>query len=199
MGCHVDGLGHCGIDGRHYNGLGYGEFFNAGGLTRYGAETLPSWVCRGVCLDICALEGTDVLPGDFEVTVAHLAAAEERQGVEVQPGDAVLVHTGWGSRYETEDYMGAEPGPGWEASHWLTDRHVSVVAADNWGFEVFPGEAGKPLVCHQHLLAETGTYIVENIDTAPLVEGGHSEFLWLMSPLRIRGATGSWVSPQAVV
>ena len=81
----------------------------------------------------------------------------------------------------------------------MTDRHVSVVGTDNWGFELFPGDPERPFVCHQHLLAETGTYIVENVDTRPLVAGDHSEFLWIMSPLRIRGATGSWVAPLAVV
>ncbi|HEY2053914.1 MAG TPA: cyclase family protein [Solirubrobacterales bacterium] len=200
IGCHLDGLGHCGINGTHYNGARYGEFYNAGGLTKFGAETFPNWVTRGVCLDICALEGVDVLPGAFEVTPEHLEAAEERQGVEVQAGDAVVIHTGWGSNYDDPDsYMGVEPGAGWDASHWLTDRRVSVVAADNWGFEVHPGDPEQPFVCHEHLLVETGTYIVENIDSSALVESGRSAFLWLMLPIPIRGATASWVSPLAVL
>jgi kynurenine formamidase len=200
IGCHVDGLGHVGINGRFYNGKKYDEFYDPGGFKLYGSETFPQWVTRGVCLDVCAIEKTEQLPAGFEVTPEHLEAAQERQGVEVQAGDAVLVHTGWSANYDTaEDYLGREPGPGWDAAHWLTDRRVSMVAADNWGFEVYPAEEDKPFVCHQHLLAETGTYIVENIDTRPLVAGGHSEFLWIMTPLRNRGATGSWLSPLAVV
>jgi kynurenine formamidase len=200
IGCHIDGLGHVGINGRFYNGKKYDEFYDPGGFKMYGSETFPQWVGRGVCLDVCAIEKTEQLPAGFEVTPEHLEAAQERQGIEVQAGDAVLVHTGWSANYDTpEDYVGREPGPGWDASHWLTDRNVSMVAADNWGFEVHPGDPDRPFVCHQHLLAETGTYIVENIDTRPLIAGGHDEFLWIMTPLRNRGATGSWVSPLAVV
>lgn len=200
IGCHMDGLGHLGINGRFYNGKRYGEFYEPGGYKTYGAETFPQWVSRGVMLDVCAIVGTDQLDEEFEVTPEHLEAAEKRQGTEVRAGDAVLVHTGWSSRYDApEEYVGREPGPGWDATHWLTDRRVSIVGSDNWGFEVFPGDLDRPFVCHQHLLAETGTYIVENADTRPLVAGGHSEFLWIMSPLRIRGATGSWVAPLAVV
>jgi kynurenine formamidase len=200
IGCHLDGLGHVGINGRFYNGAHYPDFYTPGGHKLYGSETMPQWVTRGVMLDVCAVENTEQLPAGFEVTPAHLEAAEERQGVKVEAGDAVLVHTGWSANYDTpDDYVGREPGPGWDASHWLTDRNVSVVGADNWGFEVYPAEEEKPFVCHQHLLAETGTYILENVDTRPLVADNHNEFLWIMTPLRNRGATGSWVSPIAVV
>ena len=77
---------------------------------------------------------------------------------------------------------------------------MSLVGADNWALEAWPPEGpGGLLVVHQHLLCETGTYIIENIKTKPLVDGGHSEFLFLLAPNKTKGSTGSMAAPIAVV
>ncbi|HJZ36528.1 MAG TPA: hypothetical protein VJ204_09685, partial [Solirubrobacterales bacterium] len=74
-----------------------------------------------------------------------------------------------------------------------------AVGADNWGLEAIPGTDPGAFVVHQHLLTETGTFIVENLTLAELVASGASEFLFLMAPLRIVGLTGSPVAPVAVI
>ena len=201
IGCHVDGLGHVGINGHFYNGLHYRDFYTPTGLSRYGMESVRPWVTRGVCLDIAGLVGEPVLPEGFVVTVEHLEEACRAQGVSVGAGDVVLLHTGWADLWMTDERYGAgEPGCGWDAAHWLTDRRVSLLGADNWAFEVIPFERGdRPFIVHQHLLAETGTYILENIKTRELVEGGFSEFLFVLAPNKVRGATGSMAAPVAVV
>src|ERR1700760_2189611 len=43
VGCHLDGLGHAGIDGRYYNGLHYSEIFTATGLAQLGIENVRPW------------------------------------------------------------------------------------------------------------------------------------------------------------
>jgi len=201
MGCHVDGLGHVGVDGRFYNGRHFRDFYNPSGLQKMGIETVRPWVGRGVCLDIAGLEGEAVLPEGYVITPEHLESACEKQDVQVRAGDAVLLHTGWGALWmQDEKYDTAEPGAGWDACHWLTERRVSAVSADNWAFEVIPFEQpNKQYACHQHLLAETGTFIIENIKTQELVAGSHSEFLFVMAPNKIKGATASQVSPLCIV
>jgi kynurenine formamidase len=202
MGTHVDGLGHLGIEGRFYNGVHYEEFFDASGLTRLGVENLRPWVCRGVLLDIASLEGTERLSGGFAITDAHLERACARDGVEIDAGDAVLLHTGWGGLWTSDQgaYNTEEPGLGIAGARWLTDRRVSVVGADNWALEVIPHEDEQaPFVVHQHLLAETGTYILENLRTEELRETGASEFLFVMSPPKTRGSTGAMAAPLAVI
>ncbi len=143
-----------------------------------------------------------MLDGGFSIAPDHLESACRRQGVEVRAGDAALLHTGWADLWmrDNDRFLSQEPGLGWDGAHWLTERRVSCVGADNWALEVIPFEQpGSILVVHQHLLAETGTYIIENIRTAELVASGRSEFLFVMTPLKIKGATGSMVSPVAVV
>ena len=201
IGCHLDGLGHVGINGHFYNGVHYKDFYTPTALTKFGMETVRPWVSRGVCLNIAGLLGQEMLPEAFVITADHLEDACRSQGVEVRAGDAVLLHTGWADLWMKEDRYGTvEPGAGWDAAHWLTDRHVSLVGADNWAFEVIPFEKDEwPFVVHQHLLAETGTHILENIKTGELVEGSHSEFLFLLAPNKVKGSTGSMTAPVAVV
>src|SRR5262249_12855114 len=148
-----------------YNGLHYKEFYDVKGLTQLGIEQARP---RGICLDIARLLETEMLPEGFVIRPEHLAHACDVHGVAIQPGDAVLLHTGWGALWtaDPQRYNAAEPGLGWEGAHWLTDRRVSLVGADNWGLEVMPFERDDyPFVVHQHLIAETGTYVLENTTT----------------------------------
>ncbi len=202
VGCHLDGLGHAGIDGRYYNGVHYSEFYSPLGLTQFGVETIRPWIGRGVCLDVAALLDVPVLPDGFTIGEDHLAEACERQGLDIGPGDAVLIHTGWG-RFWTEDparYGASEPGVGRAAAEWLTSRRISLVGVDNWGCEVHPGErSDRPGWVHQHLLAETGTHILENIRTDELVGSNASEFLFVLGVPKLTGATAAVVAPLAVL
>jgi kynurenine formamidase len=203
IGCHLDGLGHLGIDGRFYNGHHYQDIYAPTGLKRLGIEHAPPWAARAVCLDIAGLLGEDMLVEGFAIDPDHLEAACKRQGgIEIGPGDVVLIHTGWSKLWnvDNERYAALEPGLGWDAAHWLTDRRISLAGADNWCLEVWPPEReGSPLVVHQHLLAETGTYIIENIRTEELVQGGIDEFLFMLTPNRTKGSTGSMAAPVAIV
>jgi kynurenine formamidase len=202
LGCHLDGLGHVGIDGHFYNGLHYTDIYGPTGLAQLGIESVRPWVSRGVCLDVAAVAGVDHLPQGWLIGPEHLAAAERRQAVEVRTGDAVLLHTGWATLWDEDPdrYAAAEPGPGVAAAEWLTDRRVSLVGADNWGLEVVPPESpDRFFAVHQHLLARTGTHILENIDTRPLVDGGHAEFLFVLSVPKTRGSTAAPAAPLAIV
>ena len=169
IGCHVDGLGHVGINGHFYNGNHYKDFYTPKGLTKFGTETMTPWICRGVLLNIAEVVGTEQLQGGHVITPDDLEKACANQGVEVRPGDVVLLHTGWGVKWDQDihEYEEVEPGAGWDAAHWLTERRVSLVGADNWAFEVIPFEREEAIFAvHQHLLAEAGTHILENIKTA---------------------------------
>jgi kynurenine formamidase len=201
IGCHIDGLGHLGVQGHFYNGHHYKDFYSPTGLTKLGIEHTRPWICRGVCLDIAGLESADMLPAGFVITPSHLEEACRRQQVDVRAGDAVLVHTGWAQLWMTDNvtYGSVEPGVGWDGAHWLTDRRPSIVGADNWSFEPIPFEnEDRPFVVHQHLIAETGTHILENIKTAELVASGHSEFLFALTIPKTRGATAGLAAPVAI-
>lgn len=202
IGCHLDGLGHIGIAGVHYNGVPYGDIYSPEGLSKYGISDVFPFVTRGICLDIAAVLNVDRLPGGFAIEREHLIRACELQGVSPEPGDAVLIHTGWGDLWtdDPETYAQSEPGISWDAAHWLTEHRPSLLGADNWALEVVPFEQpSKFFWVHQHVVAETGTHIIENISTRPLVSGGHNIFLFMLSMPQIEGATAAIASPIAIV
>jgi kynurenine formamidase len=191
-----------GISGRFYNGIPYGRMYGVSGLSQLGIEHVRPWVARGVCLDITAIESVAILPDSFEITPDHLDAACSRQQVQIRPGDVCLLHTGWAAFWmvDNDRYGSAEPGVGWDGGHWLTERRVSLVGADNWAFEVWPPpNPDDMLIVHQHLLAETGTYILENLVTSRLVDRQITEFLFLLTPAKTRGSTACMAGPVAVV
>ena len=58
IGCHVDGLGHVGINGHFYNGNHYKDFYTPKGLTKFGAETMtPVDTAAVCCLNIAERRG----------------------------------------------------------------------------------------------------------------------------------------------
>ena len=201
-GTHLDGLAHIGIGEHTYNGHRYDEIVDAAGLTKLGMEDVPPIVARGVLLDVTRIAGVEML-GDTEVvTPDMLDAATQAQGVDVRPGDVLVIHTGWSALWGVDDdrYKRSEPGIGLAAARWCTDRRVAVVGADNWAVEVVPGESPElSFPVHQHCIAQYGVYLLENVRSQELVRDGVSEFFCAILPARLRGASASIVSPVAVV
>jgi kynurenine formamidase len=203
VGCHLDGLGHAGIDGRYYNGLHYSQIFAATGLTQLGIENVRPWAGRGIVLDVAGLYGRECLEDGTPITSGDLECAARQQRVEVRAGDAVLVHTGWSELWdrEPERYAATEPGLDAEAAGWLARRRVSLVAVDNWGCDVYPNPVpGQFFPAHQRLLTRGGIYILENIRTSELVRGtAGTPFLFILGVPRLQGATAAVVAPLAVL
>ncbi len=201
-GTHLDGLGHIGIGEYAYGGRPWSGQIDASGLTELGIENLPPLVTRGVLLDVAALRGVEVLDPDEAITAEHLAAAEARAGVEVGAGDVVLVHTGWGRYWDTDaaTYAASEPGIDMSAARWCVERRVCVVGADTWAVERVsqrPQEEAFPV--HQETITRNGVYLLENARTEELAADGVGEFLCVIGPVRLRGASASMVGPVAVI
>ncbi len=172
------------------------------GFKQLGVEEILPIVAPGVLLDVAAHHDRDALEPGYAVTAEDLEACCESQGVEVSPGDVVLVRTG-NERYweDTECYL-AGPGVSSSASRWLADRRVLAVGADNMAWDVIGAvdpELGCRLPGHLILLARRGIYIIENLKLSELAASGHHRFRFVCSPLKLVGATGSPVRPLALV
>lgn len=201
-GTHLDGLGHIGIGQYAYGGRPWSGQIDAPGLTELGIENLPPLVTRGVLLDLAALRGVDVLGPDEPITAEDLAAAEERAGLRISSGDVLLLHTGWGRHWATgaDTYSASEPGIEMSAASWCVERRVCVIGADTWAVErvsLQPQEEAFPV--HQETITRNGVYLLENARTEELAADGVAEFLCVISPVRLRGASASMVGPVAVI
>ena len=62
-----------------------------------------------------------------------------------------------------------------------------------------PGAGHALLPAHRVLLVESGIYIIETLDLEGAAAAGLTAFLFVLSPLRLVGATGSPVRPLAIV
>ena len=189
LGTHLDALSHLQIGERGYNGWTVSELAGPAGVERLGVETVPQIVTRGWLVDAQGLGPGDVI------------GVEQMAGIDPSPGDAVLFHTGWGRHWnDAETYLSGEPGPGCELARWLAEHGVGLAGCDTWSFGPVPAEdPERPFEVPQILNARHGVFIVENLDLGELAADGVREFALVLTHPKLRGATGAWTSPIALV
>jgi kynurenine formamidase len=201
VGTHVDGLAHVGIGQRFYNGATADELFALRGLTRLGAHNIPPLVTRGVLIDVAATSQRVLCEGS-PVTRSDLESALSQSNLSIEPGDAVLIHTGWGDLWHSDPvrYAAGEPGIDEDAALWLAAHRPCLIGSDNWALEVVPNpDPRRSFVVHQQLITVLGIYILENLDLSGLAQRPERHFLFIFSPIPARGATGALVRPLAIV
>jgi kynurenine formamidase len=204
---HLDAIAHNNFEGRVYNGRRAEEVYHHKGLTfgssfaqRHGIFT------RGVLLDIARLRGVEYLEPDQGVSVADLEAAEEKQGVRLGSGDALLVHIGYlqferatgryGNIY-TGQFAGLTP----DTIAWMHEREVAVYGGDCIE-QNHPCERFNGLPLHRIAIPSMGLNLLDYPDVEPLAarcaELDTWEFLFTMAPIALPKSTGSFINPTAV-
>lgn len=204
VGTHIDALCHVSQDGLLYDAVPAADVTTNKGFSRHSVDQIPPFVGRGVFLDIAKLRRVPVLAPGEAVTADDLDAAAEAGGVDVHPGDAVLIGTGWSTLWADkaayEGQSGGAPGPDESAGNWLAQRRVTMAGAETIAFEqIRPGQGHQTLPVHRVLLVENGINIVESMRLHELAANNITEFLFVLAPLKLVGATGSPVRPLAVV
>jgi len=201
VGTQFDMFPHQSIDNSHYNCFKTDEITTRNGFTKLGVEKIGSIYTRGVLIDVAASKGVDMLPLSYEITVDDLQAALKKQGVTLQKGDAVLIHTGWGKLWGVDNakYNSGCPGIGVPATEWLAKQDPILFGADTFPVEVVPNpDKNISLPIHQLALAVYGIFLLENLKLDELAAKKAYEFAFVMQPLKIKGGTGSTVAPMAI-
>lgn len=203
-----DALSHVYYEDKLYNGFPADSVTSFGafhcGIDKVDGKGITS---RGVLLDLVRHRGAEQFlePGN-PITPAELDDVARVQGVSITPGDIVVVHTGWWTRFLASG-EGAEPGSGldWHCASWLHDHQVAAVAADNLMVEdpdPANGVEGTFLPMHMLCLRDMGLMLGEYWDLGPLAADcaadGVYEFQLIAPPLRVTGAVGSPVNPIAI-
>ena len=203
VGTHIDALGHFTKGDLMYGGRSAADEVGDFGLHNLGIEHAPPMITRGVCIDVSGLAGGEFLDAGRAGGRSEVEAALDRAEVELRPGDAVCVHTGWGRFFmaDNDRYVAGEPGIDLEAAQWLTGQDILAIACDNMAVEVLPGtDHPKTMMpVHQHALVEAGVYLIENLVTEHLVRDGVATFCFILLPVKFKGATGSPVMPVALI
>ena len=202
-GTHIDALSHQASDLRLHGDVEVTpKVETMRGFTVHGIETMNPIVARGVLLDVCAAKGQELLPEHYRITSADLEAAGRFAEVNVHPGDVLLVRTGYANLWGNEPRYLSAAGVGRDGSEWAAQKRVGCVGCDNMTWdeaEERDPKTGATLFGHLHLLARCGIPIIENLNLEALSRDRCYEFLFICTPLKFVGATGSPVRPIAVV
>lgn len=207
---HLDSLDcHIMYEGQGYNGVGYEEVEAANGCPRGSIHAHRNGVItRGILFDATLLPGKSTEEGWLEpgtpITYDDLVALEEIQGVRVEPGDIILLHTG---RWIRRDALGPWPtsdgvaGYYADVAYFLKERGVAMIGHDMWN-DVAPSGVGDIfLPLHSLALVSLGVSIFDNLDFTDVAEVarelGRYDFLFMASPLRIEKGMGSPLNPIA--
>ncbi|HMQ52158.1 MAG TPA: cyclase family protein [Anaerolineae bacterium] len=171
-GTHVDALNHM---ARQYRGQSI--------------ETMPltMFYTEGICLDLSA-KGLQALIEPGEVERALVEA-----GLEIKPGDTVLLHTDHYRRAFGTTQWPQGPGISADTARWLGHKDIAAFGVETMS----PGVRGVSNKDVHHICGELGFTHYENmINLHQLIGRGRFRFIGL--PLKIRGGTGSPVRAVAV-
>jgi kynurenine formamidase len=201
VGTQFDGFAHQTHLNSWYNCFKVDENATRSGFTKLGVHNVGSLITRGVLIDVAGFKGVEMLGDNYEITVADLEGALKKQNVTLQPGDAVIINTGWGKLWAKDNarYVKSCPGIGVKAAEWLVAKDPMLLGSDNWPVEVAPNpDKQVSLPVHQIALVVNGIHLLENLKLDELAAKGVSEFAFIMQPLKIQGGSGSTVAPIAV-
>lgn len=201
IGTQLDGLNHLQIGDRFYNGWRTSDIVQDWGTNKLGIETVPPIITRGVLVDVPRHRGVVRLAAGDVIGVDELESVLQSQETPVGQGDALLIHTGWGSLWDDHAAFGAgEPGIGMEVANWLVEKRVALTGADTWSYGAVPGEdPERPFVIPQTLNVKHGVFIMENLATEVLAQAAVHEFLFCLTHHKTRGSTGAVIAPAAVI
>jgi kynurenine formamidase len=201
---HLDAVVHASVDDRRYNGRTTSDIYDGDTLS-FGSIMAMSTgiITRGVYLDVAAARGVDRLEEGEGVSLEDIRNAEVRSGVEVREGDAIFVRSGIGQVDHWARPAGVVNRPGIlpEVIPWLHAKRVAVYAGDCAEL-LSPQGADGDFPLHQVGLPAMGLALLDNPNVEALKLAcrrfGRQEFLLVVAPLRLAGATGSAVNPLAV-
>lgn len=201
---HFDALSHTYYEGHLYNG------YPANDITRDGAKILDTVkycdgiFTRGVLIDIPWLRGLPYLPTDALITAHELDQWEEKTGVPIRSGDAVLIRTGRWALREAKgawDIANASAGLAPSAIVWLRQRDAGFLVSD-CAHDALPSPVeGVDFPIHVLAMVAMGMPLADQCNLEDVGREvrklNRQTFLLTLAPERIKGGTGSLVNPIA--
>jgi len=204
VGTQFDGPGHVGKrmkmgDGTttevFYNGHTTQDMRNPYGLLKLGVENVKPIITKGILIDLAAYKGVNTLPERYEITLEDVRNALAKQGLketDIEPGDALLFNLGWWRIWPDPKTTSGSPAYiSAEVIEWVIARKPSMVGSDS-------NLDGPDSKVHGELILKNGIFNLELMDFATFHTEKVYKFLFVFTPLRLKGATGSPGRPLAI-
>ena len=202
VGTQFDGPGHVGrllkmADSTErpvfYNGFSTEEMKSPYGLLKLGIENVKPIITRGILIDLAAYKGVNTLPEGYQITVADVKNALAKQGMkesDIEPGDALLFNLGWWRIWPAKKTVDGQPAyASRELINWIISMKPCMIGSDS-NFD------GPEAAVHSEITMKNGIFNLElmNFENIEKVY----KFLFVFTPLRLKGATGSPGRPLAI-
>jgi len=205
VGTQFDGPGHVGqrvkmSDGTttyvFYNGVTAEQMRSPYGLLKNGVENVKPILTRGIYIDLAGYKNTPTLPEKYAITLADVRGALAKQGVketDIEPGDALLFNLGWWRLWpDPKVTAGAPAYASREVVDWVIARKPSMIGSDA-NFD------GPDALVHTEITMKNGIWNLELMNFAALENEKTAKFMFVFTPLRLKGATGSPGRPIAIL
>jgi kynurenine formamidase len=196
---HLDGLAHIGSDGAWHGPIPIEA-------SQTDEDTMVNWAqhgiaTRAVLLDVPAVRGVEWVTAEAPVTAQDLDAALAATGVELLPGDALVIYQGRdryeaaGNVYPSGAAATGRPGIGASGATWIAAKEPGLVV---WDFHDARAEAGGRLEVHS-LISAIGLCLIDNALLGPAAaifrEAGRHSGLLVAAPAAIHRSTGVLINP----
>ena len=196
---HVDALCHIWDGDGAWQGRDPDQIIDTSGAS---FADITNWsggiITKGVFIDVPKHRGVPHVTRDEPVHGAEIEAIARAQGVRVEPGDALIVHSGWQAYQGSDEPRG---GAGLHAScaEFIRDHDVSLLGWDLMDARM--GGSGLAWPVHG-VLFNFGVALMDNALLEPLAEAcaeeDRYEFMFMLLPLRVARGTGSPANPVAM-
>ena len=175
-------------------------------ITTQGATfgTIDAWsngiVTRGVLIDVPKHRGTAYVTSDRPVQGWEIEEIARAQGVDVEPGDALLVYSGKDAYVRGGGTYGGGDRPGLSVTcaKFIRDHDVALLG---WDLMDARGSSGLPWPVHG-VLFNFGVALLDNALLEPIatacMEENRYEFMFMLLPLNVARGTGSPANPVAM-
>jgi kynurenine formamidase len=201
---HFDALSHTYYEGHLYNGYPQTEVTRSGAKVLDAAKYCDGIFTRGVLIDIPWLRGLPYLATDALISAPELDHWEQKTGVHILSGDAILIRTGRWALREAKgpwDITNASAGLAPSAMAWLHQRDVAFLVSDG-AHDALPAPVeGVDFPIHVLAIVAMGMPLADQCNLEDLGREAQKlnrqTFLLTVAPERIKGGTGSLVNPIA--
>jgi len=180
---HLDALCHVAWDGLTYNGRAFETMATeTDGCTANGVAPLRDGiVTRGLLMD---------LPGADRIQVEDIESWEQRTGISISQGDALLLRTAGSGGFHNS------------IMPFIRHRDIAMLIADGGVVDGGPVEDRTTLPMHMFTLVALGMPLIDGVDLEALADVATRlnrwEFMFTVAPLPVDNGAGSAVNPLAI-